>query len=59
MGQFPHDRKMVKMWHFFKNKFNLRDNGATKHHHNHHQCHQLRTALARVLDELGPKRKHF
>ena len=23
------------------------------------QCHQLQTALARVLDELGPKRKHY
>ena len=30
------------------------DNGAT----NHRQCHQLRTALAWVLDELGTKRKH-
>ena len=35
------------------------DNGATNHHHHHRQRHQLQTALARVLDELGPKRKHF
>ena len=31
-------------------------NGATNHHHHDRQCHQLQTALARVLDELGPKR---
>ena len=37
----------------------LGDNGATNHHHHHRQCHQLQTALARVLDELGPKGKHF
>jgi len=36
----------------------LGDNGAKNHHHDHRQCHQL-LALARVLDELGPKRKHF
>ena len=32
--------------------WSLGDNGATNHHHHHHQCHQLQTALARVLDEL-------
>ena len=34
-------------------------NGGTSHHHHHCQCHQLQTILARVLDELRPKRKHF
>ena len=29
------------------------------HHHHHRQCHQLQTALAQVLDELGPKQEHF
>ena len=32
---------------------------TTNHHHHHRQCNQLQTALARVLNELGPKRKHF
>ena len=35
------------------------DNGVTSHHHHHRQRYQLQTAPARVLDELGPKRKHF
>ena len=39
--------------------WSLGGNGATNHNHHHRQCHQLQTALARVLDELGPKRKHF
>ena len=39
--------------------WSLGDNGATNHHHHRRQCHQLQTALARVLDELGLKRKHF
>ena len=34
--------------------WSLEDNGATNHHHHHRQRHQLQTALARVLDELGP-----
>ena len=37
----------------------LGDNGATNHHHHYRQRHQLQIALARVLDVLGPKRKHF
>ena len=37
----------------------LEINGATNHHHHHRQCRQLQTALARVLDELRPKRKHL
>ena len=36
-------------WHI---ELNLGDNGTTNHHHHQRQCHQLQTALARVLDEL-------
>ena len=37
--------------------FDLRDNGTTNHHHHHRQCHQLQTALARVLNEVGKNQK--
>ena len=57
MGQFPQDGENGQNVAFFLFFLSLRDNGATKHHHNHRQCHP--TALAWALDELGPKRKHF
>ena len=35
----------------------LGDDGTTNHYHHHRQCHQLQTALARVLDEIERNQK--
>ena len=56
---YAHNCQFATNRSFLRVVASLRENGATNHHHHHRQCHQLQTALARVLDELGLKRKHF
>ena len=49
----------LRDWYDKSSSPSLGDNGTTNHHHHHCQCHQLQTALAQVLDELGTKRNNF